>query len=340
VKTSDPSSITIIIPAYNEQFGITRQVESIQSVMSQVTYDYEIIIVDDGSSDETKQAALRTGSRVIVHPENRGYGAALKTGILAAKNNIIVIIDADGTYPCTEIPSLVQKLASADMVVGSRTGDNVKVNWIRQPAKWLLRKLAERIAEQVIPDLNSGLRVFRKDCAIQYFAILSNRFSFTTTITLAYLADGYRVIYHPINYYPRIGKSKIIAWHFMDFMALILRMSMMFNPLKIFVPLALFFGGLGGLKMFYDVFALFARSPVQGWRILLEPVLSTSAVLLLFVGLQFLMIGMVADGVVRRIGQYNRPLIPSHGYTSYEEESKLESELKISLPIAGESDDV
>jgi glycosyltransferase involved in cell wall biosynthesis len=276
------------------------------------------MVVDDGSSDQTGREAPVPSDKNI---ENLGYGASLKAGILAAKHDIIVIIDADGTYPPEEIPTLVADLEYADMVVGARIGEKVHVPLIRQPAKWFLRVLAERIAEQPIPDLNSGLRAFYRDSAKQYFPILSNRFSFTTTITLAYLADAYRVVYHPINYYPRGGRSKIVPWHFMDFMILIIRMSMIFNPLKVFVPLGLTFGFLGIIKMVYDIWALFARNPGAGWILLLQPVLSTSALLLLFVGLQFMMIGMVADGVVRRIAQHSRPLIPSRARMSVETDS-------------------
>jgi hypothetical protein len=188
------------------------------------------------------------------------------------------------------------------MVVGARMGDKVNVPWMRQPAKYFLRKLAAYIAEQPIPDLNSGLRAFRRDCVRQYFSILPNRFSFTSTITLAYMVDDYFVVYMPIDYRRRVGRSKIVPWHFMDFIVLILRLSMMFNPLKIFLPLALFTGTLGVLKALYDIAALF----------------STSAVLLIFISLQLLMIGMVADGVIRRIAQHNQPMVPSHRKWNFE----------------------
>ena len=317
--------ISVIMPAFCEENFIGRQIDAVQKSLKLAEIDHEIIVIDDGSDDRTTDEALNTGIRVLRHPENRGYGAALKTGIMAAKNEIITIIDADGTYPADAIPELVKLLGYADMVVGARTGENVHDPLIRRPAKWFLRELAARIAGQSIPDLNSGLRTFRKDCVMQYFQALPNRFSFTSTVTLAYMADDYRVIYHPINYYPRVGKSKIVPWHFMDFLILIIRMSMMFNPLKVFMPLALLFGGLGVLKTIYDMIALFLRNPSNGWELLLQPVLSTSAVLLLFVGLQLMMIGMVADGVVRRIAQHNRPSVPAHG--SWEIESQLNLEL-------------
>jgi glycosyltransferase involved in cell wall biosynthesis len=329
--------ISVIIPAYNEASFIDNQIQLVRKVLEGHGFTYEIIVVDDGSQDATAQAALKANVRLFQHPENRGYGASLKTGILAAHYEVVVIIDADGTYPAEQIPFLVAKLENADMVVGARTGETVKIPWVRQPAKWLLRMLATRIAEQPIPDLNSGMRVFRRETIQQYFSILSNRFSFTTTSTLAYMADNYRVVYHPINYYQRVGKSKIVPWAFMDFMILIIRMSMMFNPLKVFTPLALSFGFLGILKTIYDVWALFARNPGGGWKLLLQPAISTSAVLLLFVGLQFMMIGMVADGVIRRIAQYNRPTVPSRNISNHEYilDSKNIAE-EVELPVTEE----
>lgn len=304
--------VSVIMPAYNEEEAIGEQVRAIRDVMSALEMPFEILVVDDGSTDQTAREAARADACVLQHPENRGYGAAIKTGLLAAQHDTIVITDADGTYPADQIPHLLAKLDTADMVVGARIGEVVQIPWARRPAKWLLRWLATYIAEHPIPDLNSGLRAFRRDCVRQYLSILSNRFSFTTTVTLAYLADGYHVVYHPISYHQRIGKSKINPRHFMDFVILIVRMSMMFEPLKVFVPLAIAFIGAGLLKVLYDLVALFLRAPVVSWSLLLQPTLSTSAVLLLFVGLQFLMIGMMADGVVRRIAQHNRPIIPSH----------------------------
>jgi glycosyltransferase involved in cell wall biosynthesis len=310
--------ISVVIPAYNEETAVSAQVESIRRVLISQGIVHEIVIVDDGSQDRTAEKALQAQARVLRHPGNRGYGAALKTGILAAKYDIIVITDADGTYPADEIPNLVAKLDTADMVVGARTGAEVHIPIIRRPAKSFLGWLAARIAGQSIPDLNSGLRAFRRDCVKQYFSILSNRFSFTTTGTLALLADDYLVVYHPINYYRRVGKSKISPRHFMDFTVLVLRMAMLFQPLKIFVPLAFSCGLLGTLKVVYDIVTLFPRASTFTWSLLYQPVLSTSAILLLLVGLQLLLIGMVADGVVRRIGQQNRSMAPSHAIRAFQ----------------------
>jgi glycosyltransferase involved in cell wall biosynthesis len=318
MMTANHAPISVVIPAYNEQDSIGDQVAAVKNALRE--NEFEIIVVNDGSGDKTSQNARTAGARVVEHSSNLGYGAALKTGIRAASFDAIGIIDADGTYPADSIPELASSLQNADMVVGARTGSDVNVPTIRKPAKYILRKLATRIAEQPIPDLNSGLRVFRKDCVQQYFPILPDKFSFTSTVTLAYMSDGYHVRYLPVNYHKRIGKSKIIPWHFMDFLILILRLSMMFNPLKVFLPLALFFGSLGVLKALYDVTALFLRSPGSGWSIILEPVLSTSAVFLMFVGLQLLLIGMVADGVVRRIAQHNPPRVPSQYNPQFEDQ--------------------
>jgi len=242
-----PKTISVVIPAFNEEASVGIQVKAVRRVLQTHRIEHEILVVDDGSEDKTAEKAIEAQSRVLRHPINRGYGAAIKTGMLAAKYDTIVITDADGTYPADEIPNLVAKLDTADMVVGARTGTEVHIPIMRRPAKSFLGWLAARIAGQPILDLNSGLRAFRRECVKQYFSILSNRFSFTTTVTLALLADDYLVVYHPINYYQRIGRSKISPRHFMDFTILVLRMAMLFQPLKIFAPLAFSCGLLGML---------------------------------------------------------------------------------------------
>ena len=312
------SSVTVVIPAYNEENGVAPQVRAVQAVLDEHSIDYEIIIVDDGSVDDTAKAAVKAGVRVLQHVGNRGYGAALKTGIRAATYENIAIIDADGTYPADQIPVMLQQLKTADMVVGARTGQQVQIPLVRRPAKWVLRHLAARIADRTIPDLNSGLRLFRRSSIQQYFPILSNRFSFTTTSTLSLLADDYHIYYHPINYYHRVGQSKITPRHFMDFTILILRMCMLFQPLKIMVPLAGLFGLVGAAKTIFDVVTLYFRNGGFEWALLYQPTISTSAVLLLLAAFQLLLIGMVADGIIRRLGQQHQSNVPSYGIDSVE----------------------
>jgi glycosyltransferase involved in cell wall biosynthesis len=306
------SPVTVILPAFNEEGAVASQVRAIQRALDPLAGGYEIFVVDDGSTDGTAEEALAAGARVLRHQENRGYGAAIKSGIAAAQYDTCVIMDADGTYPAHEIPALLAELKTSDMAIGARTRGNVHIPRARRPAKWLLAKLAERIAGHSIADLNSGLRAFRRECIIQYLSILPNRFSFTTTVTLAYLADDYRVVYRPIEYYRRTGTSKIRPRHFLDFVVLVLRMALLFQPLKVFVPLAIATALLGLAKVAFDVVGLFARTTVRTWSLLFQQTLSTSAILLLLLAFQLLLVGMVADGVLRRIAQRNRLPAPSH----------------------------
>jgi hypothetical protein len=184
---------------------------------------------------------------------------------------------------------------------------------VRKPGKLILGWLANRIAGQKIPDLNSGLRVFWRECAEQYFPVLSNKFSFTTTITLALLADDYCVIYHPINYYRRIGKSKIMPRNFVDFVILVIRMAMLFKPLRVFVPIVFSSALAGIIKVGFDIAMAVIRHGGFSWSLFSEPVISTSALLLLLGSYQLLLIGMVADGLIRRIARHNQPRVLSHG---------------------------
>jgi len=248
------TNISIVIPAFNEEGAITNAIHEIQEIMDQSSYEYEIIVVDDGSADKTADLARGEGVKLIELPENQGYGAALKAGIRRSTYETIVITDADGTYPAKFIPGLVDQLGMYDMVVGARTGSNVAAPLVRMPAKWVLRMLASYLAGRNIPDLNSGLRVMRKSLIRRFIHLLPSGFSFTTTITLAALCSGSLVKYSPIDYHQRIGKSKIRPTHAFDFTLLIIRTIVYFNPLKVFIPLGgLFF--LGGMtKFIYDLY--------------------------------------------------------------------------------------
>lgn len=321
----DKEHVSVIIPSFNEEAAIKSQVNTIRDVLASQGIVHEIIVVDDNSEDSTADYAHKAGAHVLRHSENRGYGASLKTAIIAAKFETIVIIDADKTYPADQIPALLTKLKNADMVVGARIGKQVHIPLIRRPAKWILGLLANRISGKTIPDLNSGLRAFRRECVMQYLPILPDRFSFTTTITLAMLGDDYRVIYHTIDYHRRVGKSKITSRNFMDFLILVLRIAMLFQPLKVFLPVAVFCSALGLIKIGLDVLGLFQRAETFSWTLIFQPTLSTSAILLLLVGLQLVLIGMVADGLLRRISRSNRPLITSHAIRDLESISNQET---------------
>ena len=250
----DTSGVSIVVPAYNEEGAIVDGIRQIKAAMDSSGIPYELLIVNDGSSDSTATLAAAEDVRVINLPENQGYGAALKAGIRRSNYELIAITDADGTYPASSIPVLLEQLGDYDMVVGARTGDSVAVPLVRMPAKWVLNRLASYLAGRPIPDLNSGLRVMKKDLIKRFVHLLPQGFSFTTTITLAALCSGSLVKYSPINYYKRIGKSKIRPAHAFEFLLLIVRTIVYFNPLKVFLPLgAVLFAG-GFVKFVYDIY--------------------------------------------------------------------------------------
>jgi len=251
---TEKMSVSIVIPAYNEENAIVQQIESVQEALLPLGVQYEIIVVDDGSEDQTAKCAKETGVKVLHHPKNRGYGAALKNGIKEAENEIIIIIDADGTYPADAIPPMLEKIFEYDMVVGARVGENVHVPLERKPAKWFLQKLASYLAGDKIEDLNSGLRVMKKSIVERFYHLLPSGFSFTTTITLAFLCNDYLVHYHPIPYHRRIGRSKIRSVDAYHFLLLIIRTIVFFNPLKVFLPMGALFFCMGLAKFVYDIF--------------------------------------------------------------------------------------
>ncbi len=246
-------AVSVVIPAYNEAGHVADQVRAVDAVMKTTGWEYEIIVVDDGSKDGTAAEADQTGARVLRRPNNRGYGAALKLGIRHARHDWILITDADGTYPVSAIPGLLEAGSGNQMVVGARTGQTVKIQLARRPAKWFLTKLASYLAGRRLPDINSGLRLMRKSLVARYEYLLPDGFSFTTTITLAAACNGHSVAYLPIDYHARLGNSKIRPRHAYDFTLLILRTIVFFNPLKVFIPFGavLFVIGLG--KIIYDI---------------------------------------------------------------------------------------
>lgn len=285
------NGVSVVIPALNEESSIQSVVSDLRELFLKHKITAEIIVVDDGSIDSTARLANAAQARVLQHRSNRGYGASLKTGIAAASFDVIAIIDADGTYPAQYLPEMLADLETADMVVGARTGNDVHIPLIRRPAKWVLKRLANYVSNSKIPDLNSGLRVFRRDLAMQYFPILPNYFSFTTTITLAALCDNYAVSYIPIDYRKRQGRSKIVPWDAGSFAILILRVAMLFRPLRVFLPLALVCLMYALTKTVIDLTH--------------DPNISASAMLAFMSTLLIVLIGMLGDAVATRLGKLN-----------------------------------
>jgi len=246
-------AVTVVIPAFNEGPHVAQQIRDVERVMKASGWTYEIIVVDDGSRDGTAAEADSTGVRVLQRAKNRGYGAALKLGVQRARYGYILITDADGTYPVDAIPLLLAAAEENAMVVGARTGEDVAIPLIRRPAKAFIRGLASYLSGERIPDLNSGLRIMRKDLVQRYRHLLPDGFSFTTTITLASICNGHAVQYIPINYQARLGSSKIRPRHAYDFTLLVLRVIVYFNPLKVFIPFGAVLALWGAVKLGYDI---------------------------------------------------------------------------------------
>ena len=291
------AEVTVIIPAYNEEEAIATVLAEVGEELAASCHAVEIIVVDDGSQDNTAAIARRQeGVTVLQHRKNRGYGAALKTGLRHAGHDLVCITDADGTYPNGRIAELVERLQAEqyDMVVGARVGEEVAIPLSRRPAKWLLGRLANYVAGEKIPDLNSGLRVFRRDVALRFGNILPNAFSFTTTITLAMLTNRYLVDYVPINYYARVGRSKIRpVQDTLNFIQLVWRIALYFAPLKLFLPLSAF---LFLLAVGWALFTLFY------WGQLAD----VTTLVMVMTAFQVAVIGMLAELINKRSPSFNK----------------------------------
>jgi len=232
---------TIIIPVYNEKDSISKTIFGIREALKNYNSKYEIICVNDASKDGSEkilaQLAEKNIIKVINHPVNKGYGASIKTGIRVAEGGWIMITDADGTYPVDKMPLLLSQKDKYNMVVGARIGKKVKIPFLRRPIKSLLNKFSSYLAGQKIPDLNSGLRIFDKEIALNYWNLFPERFSFTSTMTMICATKGYSTLFIPIDYMERKGKSSIHPIKdTVRFFTLLFRLSLYFNPLKTFIP--------------------------------------------------------------------------------------------------------
>lgn len=281
--------LSIIIPVFNEEESILNVIEKLNDSLNGKNINYEIIIVNDGSTDRTSDNLKNIQQQnisILEHPYNKGYGTALKSGILKSQSENICILDADGTYPEDMIAELYKYINNYDMIVGSRTGKNVSIPNMRKPAKWFIGKLANYLAGTNIPDLNSGLRIFKKHLVSAYFNILPSGFSFTTTITLAAFSGEYFIKYVPINYYERKGSSKIKPIrHTMEFTLLVCRIIMYFKPLKIFIPISGFIFIIGFIRTTYTICT---RARIHEF-----------SVLTILISVLIFLIGLLADMIVK-----------------------------------------
>ena len=297
---TDPGGVTatVVLPCYNEQDHVLQELERITGSLDASGISYEILAIDDASTDGTL-AVLRAAAERMPHVQvlsfrrNGGSGTARRIGTLRARGEIVVWTDADMTYPNERIPELIELLLADptyDQVVGARTSEEGTHKWLRVPAKWLIRKIAERLSNQKIPDLNSGLRAFRRSVSLPYLRLLPAGFSCVTTITLAFLQNQHDVHYVPIDYAKRAGTSK---FHFVHdayrYILQVLRMIMYFDPLKVLMPLALWLLFFGFVKAIIDM----VRHPFY---------FPANTVLLLMAGLLIGSMALLADLIVRSRG--------------------------------------
>ena len=253
------NSISVIIPAYNEEKSIEKTIEEITEIMkkSNIYEGSEIIVVNDGSDDNTKHEAITTGAIVLDNPHNIGYGYSLKKGIEQAKNETIVIIDADLSYPFTSVPEMLKiKDKGYDLVVGARTGKYYKGSISKNILRKILKRFVEYVSGKKIKDINSGLRVFDKTTIIKFFPRLCDTFSFTTSQTLAYMMSNLFVCYIEIPYNKREGETKVKLFKdSLRSMRYILESGIYYNPLKIYTLLSIVCIVLSIVGFFFSHFA-------------------------------------------------------------------------------------
>jgi glycosyltransferase involved in cell wall biosynthesis len=281
---------TIIIPAYNEAEGIVK----VLSDLIRAKPGAPVIVVDDGSTDDTGDKARSvSGVKVITHKRNKGYGAALKTAIRAAQTEWIITYDSDGQHTPENIDAILKELDSdTDLVIGERQG--YKGPWIRQPGKRLIGMVANFVTETKIPDYNSGLRAFRRKTVLQYMHLFPNGFSMSTTSTVCFLKEGLNVVWTPISITKRTGKSTVRPSDAVKTFMLIFRLTMLFSPLRIFLPSAVVLGLLTVGLVSYEL-------------VMFQNISDAGVALFTFTGILFFF-GLLADqlaAVRREIGKHS-----------------------------------
>jgi len=282
---SERIRVSMVIPAHNERESIGEVLDSVKVALERLAQPYEIIVVDDGSTDGTGDIAEEKGVRVISFPKNRGVGRARSAGLRKAEGDIVVMIDADTTYPAGSIPDIVLEMRAHDMVIGARSREAGTLSLIRRPTKAFIKWLASYLVGEKILDLNSGLRAFRRDCALRYLPILPKGHSWVSTITIAFLNDDLSVGYVPIEYHKRRGKS---TFHpvkdTLNYLMLVMRTVAYFNPLKIFLPVSLLLFVAG---IFLSVFHYFRGGSLE-----------QSDIILVISSILISMMGLMSDLVV------------------------------------------
>jgi glycosyltransferase involved in cell wall biosynthesis len=289
---------SMIIPVRNEEEVIDEVITDVKKALDLLKSSYEMIVIDNVSTDKTVDIVKKHSDvRLIQHESDKGYGGSIKEGVTVAKSDNVIIIDGDGTYPAGDIPKLVSYIGQYDLVSGARVGKDVSISVIRRIGKFFHHRLINFLAGERISDMNSGLRVFKKDVFLRYYPLYPSGFSISTTFLLACLLNDHPVKFVDINYAPRRGSSKIkIFRDGLNFLLLILRSIMYFNPLKIFLPISLFFMIVGLLLVTHSL-VFYAD-------------ISDSSVLLIVASILIGLFGLLAD-VCSKILMHKEELVGS-----------------------------
>jgi glycosyltransferase involved in cell wall biosynthesis len=276
---ADPGAVSIVIPACNEAAAIADVVRELGTAARW----REILVVDDGSADETGARAAEAGARVLRHPYNKGNGAAVKTGIRAATGDYILILDGDGQHQPADALRLVGRLGEYDLVVGARS-DETQAGSVRLMGNRMLNRLASFLTERPIPDLTSGFRAARRDCLLEFIHLLPNGFSTPTTTTLAFIKAGYNVTFEPVHARARVGTSKIrLSRDGPKFLLIMLRVMTIFSPMRVFLPVA------GASFLLGAAYAV--------WTIVTQRHVTNSSVLLIMLAVIIFFVGLVSEQV-------------------------------------------
>ncbi len=276
---AEPLSTTVVIPAFNEGPAIARVVAALREAGPW----HEIVVVDDGSSDDTAEQAQAAGAIVVRHPYNKGNGAAVKSGIRRATGECVLIVDGDGQHRPEDARRLVSRLGEYDLVIGARSG-TTQATAARRAGNHLLNRLASYLTGQDIPDLTSGFRAARRECLREFLHLLPNGFSTPTTTTLAFIKAGYNVAFEPVHARPRVGRSKIrLARDGAKFFLILLKVITIYSPLRIFVPVSA---------------ASFAVGVLYGmWTVLVHAKIPNGAVLLILFAVVVFLVGLISEQI-------------------------------------------
>jgi glycosyltransferase involved in cell wall biosynthesis len=280
VETRSTAAVTsIVIPAFNEAASIGPLVTELRATAPW----QQILVIDDGSADETSARALAAGADVITHPYNKGNGAAVKTGIRHASGAFVLIVDGDGQHRAVDAPRLVSHLTGYDLVVGARS-TRTHAGLARRVGNAVLNRIASYLTQQHIPDLTSGFRAARRDCLLEFIHLLPNGFSTPTTTTLAFMKAGYSVRFEPVDAAPREGASKIrLGSDGIGFFLILVKVITIFSPLRIFLPLSA------------TAFAVGAAYAV--WTIATQSHVTNSSVLLIVLSVVIFLVGLISEQI-------------------------------------------